>query len=211
MNRWIRLSRESMTSGAVRLSTVAGCVALLMSSALAQDSRPLPKNMGAGLKELVQMHYDAVANGKASVDLRAQHGKTARPSTSSVFRINVDAKNRVLIEVHLDGTVSPAVMRERLQAAGASVTALNESYRGGVIAAHVPLSAAEELARTAGVRSMMLVHRPFTDAGKITSQGTRVIRSNLVNGTGVTGKGVTVGVISDSYNTSGNPINAEIT
>lgn len=208
MNRWIRLSRESMTRGAVRLSTVAGCVALLMSSALAQDSRPLPKNMGAGLKELVQMHYDAVANGKASVDLRAQHGKTARPSTSSVFRINVDAKNRVLIEVHLDGTVSPAAMRERLQAAGASVTALNESYRGGVIAAHVPLSAAEELARTAGVRSMMLVHRPFTDAGKITSQGTRVIRSNLVNGTGVTGKGVTVGVISDSYNTSGNPINA---
>ena len=211
MEIWFRLSIERMTRDAIRLFTVAGSVALLFAVASAQNTKPVPRNMGAGLRQLVQMHNESVAQGKSALDLRGFNAKqaTTKAGTTGLFRINVDSQNRVLVNLYLDGSVSADSMREHLKSLGASVLAADASYRGGVIAAHIPIAAAEQVATSHGVRSVMLVHRPFADAGKTTSQGARVLRSNVVNGTGgITGKGITVGLISDSFNTSGNPIDA---
>ena len=211
MEIWFRLSTERMTRDAIRLFTVAGSVALLFAVASAQSTKPAPRNMGAGLRQLVQMHNESVAKGQSALDLRGFNAKhaTQKAGTTGLFRINVDSQNRVLVNLYLDGSVSADSMREHLKSLGASVLAADTSYRGGVIAAHIPIASAEQVATARGVRSVMLVHRPFADAGKTTSQGARVLRSNVVNGTGgITGKGITVGLISDSFNTSGNPIDA---
>ena len=180
MEIWFRLSTERMTRDAIRLFTVAGSVALLFAVASAQNTKPAPRNMGAGRRQLVQMHNESVAKGQSALDLRGFNAKQAakKAGTTGLFRINVDSQNRVLVNLYLDGSVSTDSMREHLKSLGASVLAADASYRGGVIAAHIPIAAAEQVATTHGVRSVMLVHRPFADAGKTTSQGARVLRSN---------------------------------
>lgn len=209
MDKLIELSRERIIRDAIRLFTVAGSLTLLLTSAMAQVPKTLPRNMGGGLRELVQMHRDAAAKGQAALNLRNEKALAKQPGISGVFRIAADSQNRALVNIYLDGTVPADSIRERLKSAGASLTATDLSYRNGVIAAYMPLAAAEQFARTGGIRSLMLVHRPFADAGKTTSQGAKLMRSNVVNGSGgINGKGVTVGVISDSFNTSGNSIDA---
>jgi len=211
MDMWFRLSRATIFRDALRPFFVAGTVISLIALAPAQTENSFSKNMGGGLRELVQMHHAAAARGRSAPDLRAlkPQAAAARPGSTGVFRINVDSRNRVLVNLYLDGTASVDSINAHLKTLGASVQATETNYRAGVIAAHISIAAAEQLANTPGIRSMMLVHRPFVDAGKVTSQGSRLLRSNVVNGTGgITGKGVTVGVISDSFNTSGNPINA---
>ena len=211
MDMWFRLSRATIFRDARRPLFVASTVISLISLSPAQTENSFSKNMGGGLRELVQMHHAAAAKGRSAPDLRAlkPQAAAARPGSTGVFCINVDSRNRVLVNLYLDGSASIDSIHAHLKSLGASVQATEASYRGGVIAAHIPIAAAEQLANTPGIRSLMLVHRPFADAGKVTSQGARLMRSNVVNGAGgVTGKGVTVGVISDSFNTSGNPINA---
>jgi hypothetical protein len=52
---------------------------------------------------------------------------------------------------------------------------------------------------------MKLVATPQKNIGAVTSQGARVMRSDTANINGFLGTGITVGVLSDSYNTSPNP------
>ena len=77
MEIWFRLSTERMTRDAIRLFTVAGSVALLFAVASAQSTKPAPRNMGAGLRQLVQMHNESVAKGQAALDLRGFNAKHA--------------------------------------------------------------------------------------------------------------------------------------
>jgi hypothetical protein len=49
---------------------------------------------------------------------------------------------------------------------------------------------------------MKLAIRPQANVGLVTSQGTKVLHSDTANAYGFTGSGITVGVLSDSYNTS---------
>src|SRR5207237_2847938 len=84
---------------------------------------------------------------------------------------------------------------------GVSIQGITEN----MIAAFVPLGHVVDVANLAGVRDLDLEQGGTTNAGKVTSEGASVLRTGIVNAFGVDGRGTTVGVLSDSFNTSGNP------
>src|SRR5207253_2772012 len=71
--------------------------------------------------------------------------------------------------------------------------------RHGVISVQLPVDQAAAAARLPGVRSITLVHRPWHHVGQVTSQGATAMKSTLVVRRHITGSGITVGVMSDSF------------
>ena len=121
----------------------------------------------------------------------------------------VDRQNRPMVRVVLDGSVPMSRVRADLATLGVTVMAADPNWRAGVLEAYLPLEQAETVARMPGVISMHLLRKPRTHAGSVTTQGASILRSDqantpgVVNAGGVTGRGITIGVLSDSFNTSG--------
>ena len=95
--------------------------------------------------------------------------------------------------------IAGRVSRELLSA----ITSLNgvviyPSARWGQVRASVPLGALETLAGNPDVRNIQSEARFQNNVGAATSQGYISHRANQVVGAGVTGAGITVGVLSDS-------------
>ena len=169
---------------------------------LAQET---PRNLGGGLRELVQMHK---ARPAGAPELRLRGKVLALDLTTGLHTLIdnpkrallVDSTNRVLVTVHLDGTAAIDDVRAAIAALGARIVAEDPDYRNGSLSAYVALRSSEQLARLPGVNTVKLVHRPYTHAGAVTSQGAAVIHSDQVNTSGITGQGITVGILSDSFN-----------
>jgi hypothetical protein len=152
-------------------------------------ARPQPQgNMGLGLRELVeQQGVQPAARADAE---RAQ----ARTSLAVA-----DSRGRVRVNVHLDGKVSLPQLQATARKLGVESVVTNAHYRHGVFTAFVPVAKAKDLAKLPGVKSVQLSTRPIADVGTVTSQGAATVRADQVNALGITGAGVTVGVMSDSY------------
>jgi hypothetical protein len=104
-----------------------------------------------------------------------------------------DEQGRVLVHVHLDGNQSMDATKRALASLHAQVLDDIASYRHGIIAAYLPIEQIETLARTAGVSHLTAEHPPKAWVGKVTSQGTVVLRTDQVNKLGYKGEGITVG------------------
>lgn len=113
-----------------------------------------------------------------------------------------DDQQRVLVTARLNGLVSLVAIKGEFVAAGATVNSANASYRHGILSAYVPVSKMAALARTPGVMSMSLGHRPRRNIGAATSGGVYVLHTDLLNSQGLDGTGLKVGVLSDSYDTA---------
>jgi len=174
-----------------RLS-IAATLALIFSASVGAAVRPqIPDNLGGGLRQLVEAKTNA----------------TAAPSTLAAAtlmqpRLLTDVQSRVLVNVWLDGTSSLSAVHQALVALGASVQAELTTYRKGVIAAYISVDRASDAARLPGVRSVILEHKPELRVGKATSQGVAIIHADKLNAIGLKGQGITIGAMSDSYNTS---------
>jgi hypothetical protein len=153
----------------------------------------LPSNLGPGLRQLVSEQQQSLAAAAPSVRGRIQLGLARRAVR--------DADHRVLVKIHLDGKTPLSDMKSALPA-DAHVTAESGAYRNGVLSAYVPINRLVALARSPGVLSISLSRRPILNVGKTTSGGVPVIRSDLLNAQGIDGSGITVGVLSDSYDTA---------
>jgi len=125
-----------------------------------------------------------------------QERKTAFKSSSPAI---VTDPQYVVIDV-LPMT-SSALLQSQLEIIGA----VNVVAHRSIVSARVPLNAIKQLAGLPEVRFA----RPYmaiTWAGTTTSQGDRSQRSDVARSTrGITGVGVTVGVLSDSYDCTGPP------
>ena len=170
----------------------------LGASMSAESQGPVPDNIGGGLRQLIE----------------AQGNGAAKPSAVSAAalmepRVLRDTQSRVLVNVWLDGGRPQAAVHESLAALGANVHAELASYRKGVIAAYVPVERARDAARLAGVRSVTLEHKPELRLGKATSQGVATMHADKLNAIGLTGQGMTVGVLSDSFNTAPNSVTTD--
>ncbi len=157
----------------------------------------LPENLGRGLRELLALHEAQPATAtpaQRKVQLEASYAAASRSVVTD------SQANRAIVNVKLDGTQPAAAVRARLEAIGATVSAVREEAGGGVISARLPMSRVREMAKAPGVFSISLAHRPIRRVGKVTSQGAALINSDAVNARGYTGAGITVGVLSDSYN-----------
>ena len=152
---------------------------------------PAPDNVGGGLRQLIEAHENAAA-------------KPASVSAAALMepRLLRDTQSRVLVNVWLDGGRPLAEVRQSLAALGANVHAELPGYRKGVIAAYVPVERASDAARLAGVRSVTLEHKPHLRVGKATSQGVAAVHADKLNAAGFTGQGMTIGLMSDSFNTN---------
>lgn len=133
-----------------------------------------------------------------------QGERAARPADAPAANFGgmFDAAGRVLVDIHLDGSEPLEVIVDRLKASGAEVTGVNPYFNKGTVSAYVPVDQIEPLAANTGLRLMKLSLRPAKNIGVITSQGTKVLRSDVANANGFTGAGITVGVLSDSYDAS---------
>lgn len=164
----------------------------------AASQGPVPENIGGGLRQLIEAHGNAVAE-PAAVSAAAQ----LEP------RVLRDAQSRVLVNVWLDGGRPLADVRQSLSNLGANVHAELATYKKGVIAAYVPIERASDAARLAGVRSVTLQHKPQLRLGKATTQGLATVHADKLNAVGLTGQGMTIGVLSDSYNTAPNSVTTD--
>ncbi len=104
------------------------------------------------------------------------------------------------IAIEAIADTDPSKLLSDLQALG-----LQESTAfGRVVSGLVPISALDDIAALSSVRFARPAYKPITNAGSVTSQGDIAQRSNIARTTyGVNGTGITVGVLSDSYNDLG--------
>ena len=159
----------------------------------ADDLSTVPANPGGGLRQL--------AARRAPGFQRQAAPATAQPANP---HIQMDAAGRVVADVYLDGTAPDANVRAALIDFGAAILAAEPAGRSlparhGVISVQLPVEQAAAAARLPGVRSVTLVHRPWHHVGQVTSQGVIAMKSNLVVRRHITGSGITVGVMSDSF------------
>ncbi|MBA3830564.1 MAG: S8 family serine peptidase [Chthoniobacterales bacterium] len=158
------------------------------------SATPIPQNLGNGLRSLVQKQTSA-----ATVSSFLDYEK---------LKIT-DAQDRVLVDIMLSGTVPLTTMRSRITALGNNrITISKANYRKGVIEAFVSLAQAPGIAKMKGVSAVHLVPKPVADIGLATTQGIEQHRIDQLDPS-INGKGITTGVLSDSYNSSGGPITAQ--
>ena len=177
------------TIAAVLLSIIS------VTAALADTTRQaeVPANLGRGLRPLVQEYRDQLQSGIGEpASVHAALAISARAQS--------DANERVLVDVVLDGKAPLVQVRQQCEKLGATVTAVAPQYRNGLFSAWVPLGGVAQLATVPGVSAVHLAPRHRQLVGAVTTQGAVVHKTDLVNTSGYRGAGVTVGVVSDSYN-----------
>lgn len=151
----------------------------------------VPENLGLGLKQLVESYQTDQTQFRTTI--------------SSAQSIQADVANRVAVNIHLDGSRHLQDVRADLEGLGLEIVHVNAAWRAGIISAWLPISQATAAAQLTGVRSVMLAPPPRRRVGSVTAESSVVERAQQVNTPGlftpqgILGVGVTVGIISDSY------------
>ncbi|HVF15680.1 MAG TPA: hypothetical protein VNA21_02180, partial [Steroidobacteraceae bacterium] len=118
-----------------------------------------------------------------------------------------DDAGRALVRISLDGRVAGGSVLQSIRSiAGVEVTASDMNYRAGVIEAYVPTNSLMSIAKQRGVLAVVPSSPMRTNVGATDSQG--VVQHRVDKVTGVDGSGITVGVMSDSYDTNAAPNSA---
>src|SRR4051812_909600 len=182
-----------MILSAPRYALLSLSVGILLTCFTAVAQTDLPANIDNGLRRLIAPDQEKTAN--------AVNRAAAKPSRfqRSVVR---DAEQRVLVEIHLNGSVPLAEVRAHLNQLGANVISESASYRQGALTAFVAPAHIADVARSQGVLSVMLSHRPRRNVGATTSGGVFLLHTDMLNAQGYDGTGQTVGVLSDSFDTA---------
>jgi len=163
---------------------ICAMFATLTASAAAPDAG-VPRLVGGGLRQLV------VALDRADPRLKAE------------LKLHLTSPGGdPLVLVSLGDGVTAEQVLPKLRAAGfrlQAVSSLNQSLMEG----YLPLARVKDAAGTPGIRFMRAVQRPISHAGSVQSQAVARQRVDAVLARGVTGKGIRVGALSDSYDACG--------
>src|SRR6188474_2787706 len=180
-------SKEWQVRGA-KLARLGLSIAVTMALAPAALAADETANLGEGLKQLVAPPVAARAFARSASEIEVT-------VTSPVI---FDDANRALVRISLDGTPMAALTLGSLQRiAGVEVVASDLSYGPGLVEAYVPVEQLVSVARTKGVLAVVPSSPMVTNVGATDSQGVVQHRVNRIKG--VDGKGITVGVMSDSF------------
>lgn len=186
--RWLRSGASRLTPPALVLTAVA-----LGFSPPTVDAKPAASNLGGGLEQLAQ---PAAAARRAAVS-----------EVQLIHPIQFDDAGRALVRISLDGKVPAAAVIQSLQStAGVQVTASDLSYRAGVVEAYVPSGQLLNIAGKKGVLAVVPSSPMVTNVGATDSQG--IVQHRVDKIPGIDGAGITVGVMSDSYDTNTAPNSA---
>ena len=155
---------------------------------------PVPENLGLGLKQLVEFSQ--------SDPVTLQNRMSTSRSVVS------DTSGRVIVNIQLNGERPFAEVETKLAALGVESFAADPHWRGGIISAWLPLSQAVAAASLPGVRSITLARKPIRRVGTVTAGSSVVEHAADVNTPGVVtpqgilGRGISIGLVSDSYDTA---------
>src|SRR5271165_2667667 len=164
------------------------------------DPVAVPDNVDSSLQKLALHAVQSMPETQAP-GVHSQIAKVDVANKAQLFG-RWDAKDRVLVHIHLDGQVRLDEVANVVKALNGQVLDTLATYRHGVIAAYVPTDQLGNIARTAGVRALTMEQRPQVRVGKYTSQGCAVLQTDKLNREGLKGDGITIGVLSDSFNTA---------
>ncbi|MDQ6909151.1 MAG: hypothetical protein M3176_20205, partial [Chloroflexota bacterium] len=175
---------------------VAACALVVAAAvrgqtATAAAAASVPENLGLGLRELAV--------------LAQQDGAAARQQISADASVTADVNGRVLVNIYLNGKQAADAVAAAAAALGVDVALVDPSWRSGVISAWLPVSIAAEVAELPGVQSITLALRPSRRVGAVTAQSSvvehalEVNTAGVVTPQGVLGRGISVGIVSDSY------------
>ena len=168
--------------------------------AVRADDAALPPNLGRGLRPLVEWRREQPA-GRTDDARRAALAERVR---HQALHPQVTASGNVVVDVRLDGSVAADQVKKNLAALGLTIigehVARQPDKRDGMLSATLPLDKAVDAAKVPGVQSVLEAHRGRPRAGKVAGQGLAPLHADEVQAAGYTGTGITVGVLSDSYN-----------
>jgi len=171
---------------------------LRRSSPALRQATPIPKKLSADLRELAEkrsapaaaralapgaqfVREDAIVLDQESIRAPDEQGRVARED---------------LLRRQQDARPSCRLAFEAIE--GTRVTAVSGQYRAGVIEVFVPEEQLVDVAKSPGVLQVVSSSSAVFDVGATTSQGVRAHRVDKLPG-GIDGRGITVGVMSDSY------------
>jgi hypothetical protein len=173
---------------------LAATLAAMLFSVTTAEAKDAVPNLGGGLDELVTAGTQSLR-------------RAAVPELTATHPIRLDDAGRPLVRISLNGKVQPASVLQSLRTtAGVEVVAYDRNYRAGVIEAYVSTDALVSVARKTGVLAVVPSSTMVTNVGAAHSQG--LVQHRVKRIAGVDGKGITIGVMSDSYDTAPGPINA---
>jgi len=195
------LRTSASRPGGPILACALAAIAFSPALAVAKDA---VRNLGGGLEQLAAPATRAqTLSAQRSVQKAAATGEENEAALTVNHPIRIDASGRALVRISLDGKVPGASVLQRLRStAGVEISASDMNYRSGVIEAYVPPDALVSIARSKGVLAVVPSSPMVTDVGATTSQGVVQHRVDHLPA-GIDGSGITVGVMSDSYNTNG--------
>jgi hypothetical protein len=192
---------------ALRLSahTIGCALAALTFSPVLVEAKDAVRNLGGGLDEIALRASHAQATAAKQRDARSESSQEFR----LIHPVQFDAAGRALVRISLDGKTPAASVLQSLRGmAGVEVKASDLNYRAGVIEAYVPANSLVSIARKQGVLAVVPSSPMVTNVGAVDSQG--VVQHRVDQLVDVDGDGITVGVLSDSYNTNAAPNSAEL-
>ncbi len=156
----------------------------------------LPENLNFGLRELVQAYNSALPARTSALN----HDQM-QTVLADFPLARTDDQDRLIVDIYLDGKDSIDNVVSQLEALGCKIESRVDWYQNGALAVWLPTNKAAEAGRLLGVKVVNLALKPKHHVGKVTSQGTFVLKTEaLISTPGGLGQGITVGALSDSYN-----------
>ncbi|MFC5864670.1 S8 family serine peptidase [Acidicapsa dinghuensis] len=172
--------------------------------AVAQAQSGTENNIDVRLQRLLQ------ATEARGVLPDAAHSRLAYNAVSHEYVLTtgkrnllVDDQRRVMVRLVLDAPGSATDVGKQIGSLGGKTVATDQQIHPGLISAYLPVSEIRSSASITGVRAVVLEGAPQLRVGAVTSQGVVALNVNDVFNLGYSGKGTTIGIFSDSYNTSG--------
>ena len=106
-----------------------------------------------------------------------------------------------MVRIYLKSPAALRAISRKLESLGAEIVATS-SYGRGMVECFLLLDKIPAAANLAEVQSVTAVYEPFTRVGAVTSQAVQAQNVEPVLRDGILGRGIRVGVLSDSYNVS---------
>ena len=169
-------------------------------SVSAAFSAEAAENLDSGLLTLSE-HAKLLMPEAGASGVHSQIG-TVSDGDKELTAGRFDDQDRVLVHVLLDGRTSLDQVALQIESLQGTVLDRNATYRHGILAAYVPTDQLDNAANIVGVRALTMEPEPVKRAGKYSSQSRRVLHTDVLNQQGLTGEGITIGVLSDSFNTA---------
>lgn len=191
------MTRRQWATGLLGVVVVAGSATLVPTATTAATT-------AAATPTVAKSADSTLGNGLGR--LLTQSERRSRLKKSAGLRIDQEAlairddRNRVLVQLTPQAGVNRAAFRAQAEKLGLAVQ--NTDKKVGTLEGFTPLSAVRALAALPGTGTIAQALKPKTNVGAATSQGVALQRVDKVQARGIDGRGITIGALSDSFDTA---------